>query len=196
MSRNYFLEIIAAGCILLIALGGCTHPQTRGPSTPEKTGAQPQPVEYIKEISKQEQIVRTAAETSERTRAHLELVHLYTNYKNPRRNYQKALKHLEIYASLEPDFASDKDLRTWLSALKEMDRMSQKMASQDKEIHQLNKKLDQTRREITVFKENTRQLKKENSQLAESNASLEKTIEMLKNIDRKIEEKRKTYTSQ
>ena len=193
MYRQYFLGIIAAGCVLLIALAGCTHQQNRAAGGPEKTAVQPQTGKYIKEITKQEQTVRTSADTSERTRAHLELAHLYTSYKNPQRNYKKALKHLEIYASLEPDFAKDEDLRNWLSALKEIERMAQKLESQDKEVHQLNKKLDQSRREITGFKKKTRQLKKKNNQLAESNASLEKTIEMLKNIDRNIEEKRKTY---
>ena len=196
MSRQHFLIIIAAGCVLLIALGGCTHQQNRVAGGPEKTTEQPQPDKYIEEITKQEQIVRTSTDTSARTRAHLELAHLYTSYKNPRRNYKNALKHLEIYASLEPDFSNDKDLRNWLSALKEIERLAQKIESQDKEARQLNKKLDQSRREITVYKKKTRQLKKENNQLAESNASLERTIEMLKNIDRNIEEKRKTYTSQ
>ena len=194
MSRQYFRGIFAAGCVLLIALGGCTHTQDRADGSPEKTAVQPQTGKYVKAIAKQEQIVRTSADTSERTRAHLELAHLYTSYKNPRRNYRNALKHLEIYASLEPDFSNDKDLRNWLSALKEIERLAQKIDSQDKEARQLNKKLDQSRREITVYKKKTRQLKKENNQLAESNASLEKTLEMLKNIDRNIEEKRKTYT--
>jgi DNA mismatch repair ATPase MutS len=194
MRLKYFPGIIAAGCVLLIALGGCIHQQNRGAGAPEKTDVQPQTGKYIKEITNQEQTILTSADTSERTRAHLELAHLYTSYKNPQRNYKKALKHLEIYASLEPDFANDKDLRNWLSALKEIERLAQKLESQDKEVRQLNKKLDQSRRKITGFKNKTRQLKKKNNQLAESNASLEKTIEMLKNIDRNIEEKRKTYT--
>jgi DNA mismatch repair ATPase MutS len=194
MSRQYFLGIIAGGCVLLIALAGCTHQQNRGTDSPEKTAAMPQTGKYVKEITKQEQTVLTSDDTAERTRAHLELAQLYMSYKNPQRNYKKALKHLEIYASLEPDFANDNDLRNWLSALKEIERLAQKLESQDKEVRQLNKKLDQTRHEITGFKKKTRQLKKKNNQLAESNANLEKTIEMLKNIDRNIEEKRKTYT--
>jgi hypothetical protein len=38
-------------------------------------------------------------------------------------------------------------------------------------------------------------LKKINGQLSESNETLTKTIEMLKNIDLHIEEKRKSYTT-
>ena len=149
MSRQYFPRIIAAGCVLLIALAGCTHQQNRAAGSPEKTALQPQPGKYITAIAKQEQIVRTSDDASERTRAHLELAHLYTSYKNPQRNYKRALKHLEIYASLEPDFSNDKELGNWLSALKEIERLAQKIESQDKESRQLNKKLDQSRHEIT-----------------------------------------------
>ena len=121
MGRKYFLEIFAVGCVLIMALGGCSHQQNKGPSGSEKGAAHPQTGKYMKAISKQEETARSASDISERKQAHLELAHLYTSYKNPQRNYKKALKHLEMYASLEPDFAKDKDLRNWLSALKEMD---------------------------------------------------------------------------
>jgi predicted ribosome quality control (RQC) complex YloA/Tae2 family protein len=140
--------------------------------------------------------VRSAADTSKRMQAHLELAQLYTSYKNPLRNYKKALEHLEIYASLQPDFAGDKNLRNWLSVLKEMDRQS-------RIINQLNKDLNQSQQNISALKKSTKKLKrakaiiiKKNNQLTETNESLAKTIEMLKNIDRNIEEKRKTYTNQ
>ena len=196
MRRKFFLEIITISCLLLMTIGGCTHQQNKGPAEPQKIAAQPDTGKYMKEILKQEQTVRAASDTSERMQAHLELAQLYTSYKNPRRNYNKALKHLEIYASLQPDFAADKNLRNWLSALKEMDRQSQI-------ISQLNKDINQSQQNISALKKSTKKLKrdkaifiKKNNQLTETNETLAKTIEMLKNIDRNIEEKRKSYTSQ
>jgi tetratricopeptide (TPR) repeat protein len=196
MHRNSFLEIIAIGCLLLMAIGGCTHQQNKIPAEPQKIAAQPDTGQYMKKISKQEQTVRSAAGTSERMQAHLELAQLYTSYENPLRNYKKALKHLEIYASLQPDFAGDKNLRNWLGALKELDRQS-------RIINQLNKDLNQSQQNISALKKSTKKLKrdkaifiKKNNQLTETNETLAKTIEMLKNIDRNIEEKRKSYTSQ
>ena len=195
MRRKYFLEIITIGWVLLIALGGCAPHQNRELAASDVFAAQQDTGNYLNEISKQEQTARSTSDTSERMQAHLKLAHLYTSYKNPQRNYKKALQHLEIYASLQPDFSNDKDLRNWLSALKEMDGQSQK-------IEQLNQKLDQSQLEISELKKTTKKLKRDhakikkaNIELAESNETLAKTIEMLKNIDRNIEEKRKNYTS-
>jgi chromosome segregation ATPase len=196
MRHKFFLVIIAISSLLLMTIGGCAHHQNKGPAEPQKIAAQPDTGQYMKKISKQEQTVRSAAGTSERMQAHLELAQLYTSYKNPRRNYKKALKHLEIYASLQPDFAGDKNLRNWLGALKELDRQS-------RIINQLNKDLNQSQQNISALKKSTKKLKrdkaifiKKNNQLTETNETLAKTIEMLKNIDRNIEEKRKSYTSQ
>jgi hypothetical protein len=179
MRHKFFLVIIAISSLLLMTIGGCAHHQNKGPAEPQKIAAQPDTGKYMKKISKQEQTVRSAAGTSERMQAHLELAQLYTSYKNPRRNYKKALKHLEIYASLQPDFAGDKNLRNWLGAL------------------------NQSQQNISALKKSTKKLKrdkaifiKKNNQLTETNETLAKTIEMLKNIDRNIEEKRKSYTSQ
>jgi tetratricopeptide (TPR) repeat protein len=196
MRHKFFLEIIAISCLLLTAIGGCTHQQNKGPAEPQEIAAQPDSGQYMQEISKQEPAVRSASDTSERMQAHLALAQLYTSSKNPRRDYKKALKHLEIYASLQPDFAGDKNLRNWLTVLKEMDRQS-------RIINQLNKDLNQSQQNIAALKKSAKKLKrdkaifiKKNNQLTETNETLAKTIEMLKNIDRNIEEKRKTYTNQ
>jgi hypothetical protein len=195
MSRKHFLEIMAIGWMLLITFGGCAQHQNQELAGSEKYAAQQGEGKYLKEISKLEETARSATDTSERMQAHLELAHLYTSYNNHQRNYNKALQHLEIYASLQPDFSNEKNLRNWLSALKEMDGQSQK-------INQLNQKLDQSQLEISKLKKTTKKLKgnhakikKANIKLTESNETLAKTIEMLKNIDRNIEEKRKNYTS-
>ncbi len=166
---------------LFSAIGGCTHQQNSGLVGPG-TGS------YAEEISEQELTARTASKASERVQAHLKLARLYTSYKNPQRNYNKALKHLEIYASLQSDFTNDAELRNWLSALKQMDRQRQAVDQSQRDISKLQKT------NMRLIRKNAK-LKKINSQLTESNKELTKTIELLKNIDRSIEEKRKSYSS-
>jgi hypothetical protein len=202
MGRGYFLGIMVIGWGLFLSLSGCAHPQNQGPASPETYGVEKKSGKYSKEISKHEATARSDSDASKRMRAHFQLAHLYTSYKNPKRNYKKALEHLEIYASLQPDFTDNQDLRDWLLALKELDRQSKKLESQNQKIKQLTTKLDQSQLEnstlkkakIRLKKENTK-FKKTNAQLTESNETLAKTIEMLKNIDRHIEEKRKNYSN-
>jgi chromosome segregation ATPase len=194
MQRTYMLGILLVGCGLFTTLGGCSHLQNKRSAETAKIAELPAGGEYSKQISEQEETVRTASDASKRMRAHLRLARLFADYDNPQRNYKKALEHLEIYASLQVDFVNDRDLRNWLSALKHMDRQRQ-------EIDQLSGKLDQSQANISKLKNknkrlqrDTARIKKTNQQLSESNQALEETIEMLKNIDRHIEEKRKSYT--
>lgn len=189
MRRKLILAIMLIGWGLLIAIGGCAHQPNNGTLSSETISLQPDADKYSKEISEQEETARTASEASDRMQAHLTLARLYTSYKNPQRNYEKALQHLEIYASLQPDFTKDEDLRNWLSALKQMDLQRQKVDQSQQDITKL-KKIN------ARLKRNNAKLKKINGQLTASNATLTKTIEMLKNIDRTIEEKRKNYSSQ
>ncbi len=169
------------GWAMFTALGGCAHQQNNGPVSPG-TG------KYAKEISEQKEAARKASKASDRMQAHLKLARLYTSYKNPQRNYKKALKHLEIYASLKSDFSNDPELRNWLSALKQMERQRQAVDQSQQEISTLQKTTMRLKRKNA-------KLKKINSQLTESNKELTKTIEMLKNIDRNIEEKRRSYSN-
>ena len=180
--------VILIGWALLIIVGGCAHQQNNGFTASDQATVQPGGGKYSKEISKQKETARSATEASERMQAHLKLARLYTSYKNPQRNYKQALKHLEIYASLQPEFAKNEDLRNWLSALKQMERQRQQVDQSKQDISKLKK----TNKRL---KRNNARLKKINNQLSESNETLTKTIEMLKNIDRNIEEKRKNYSS-
>ena len=176
------------GWALFTALTGCTQKHNGIPVSSETIAMQPATGKYSKEISKQEETARAASRASDRIQAHLKLARLYTSYKNPQRNYRKALEHLEIYASLQPDFARDEELRNWLSALKQMDRQRQEIDQSQQNISKLQKTTKRLKRKNA-------KLKKRNAQLSESNETLSRTIEMLKNIDRSIEEKRKSYSS-
>jgi hypothetical protein len=173
---------------MFTALGGCAHQRNNGLVSSETIHMQPGTGKWAKAISEQEEAARTASKASDRMQAHLKLAHLYTSYKNPQRDYKKALKHLGIYASLKSDFTDDAQLRNWLSALKQMDRQRQAVDQARRDISKLQKTAMRLKRKNA-------NLKKINSQLTKSNKELTKTIEMLKNIDRNIEEKRKSYSS-
>ncbi len=188
MRRKLIPGIMLIGWALLITVGGCAHQQYKGFAESDKAAGQPGGGKYSKEISKHQETARSAPKASKRMQAHLKLARLYTSYKNPQRNYKKALKHLEIYASLQPEFAKNEDLRNWLSALKHMERQRQKVDQSQQDISKLEK-TNQRLKRINA------RLKKINGQLSESNDTLTETIEMLKNIDRSIEEKRKNYSS-
>jgi hypothetical protein len=109
---------------------------------------------------------------------------------------------MQIYASLNSESADQHALRNWLSALKKIERLSVELNEKDKDIKHLGIKLKSaTRKKIALQKENkvfkysNITLKKKNSKLEASNTDLAKTIEMLKNLDRRVEEKRKNLTN-
>ena len=149
---------------------------------------------YSREIVELNQVVKQNPPSSKTKKAHLELARLYSNHNNHRRNYYKAMKHLEAYVNLE-DSAADDETLDWLAALKEITRLS-------KEIRQVKKKLKKSNTSRTALTKTNRKLTREeiklrekNRQLEESNQKLQKTIKMLKNLDQRLEEKRRNFNN-
>lgn len=201
MQKQHFQKIILIGGGLMLLLIGCV--QTQKMTMLENFSAKLQSDKYTAEINKLERRVQQEADSAKRMQIHFELAQLYLSYKNPKRNYQMALKHLEIYASLNSQAANQHALRNWLSALKEIDRLSEELKESDKNIDLLSTKLKKTTREKidlqkanAAFKHRNIKLKQQNSTLEASNLNLAKTIEMLKNLDRRVEEKRKNFNNQ
>ncbi len=185
----------------MLLLIGCV--QTQKMTMLENFSAKLQSDKYTAEINKLERRVQQEADSAKRMQIHFELAQLYLSYKNPKRNYQMALKHLEIYASLNSQAANQHALRNWLSALKEIERLSEELKESDKNIDLLSTKLKKTTREKielqkanAAFQHRNIKLKQQNSTLEASNLNLAKTIEMLKNLDRRVEEKRKNFNNQ
>ena len=157
--------------------------------------------DYASEIARLQEIAQHHPAPHERKNAHIQLAHLHLYFENPNCDYQKALKHLEIYASLEPELAGDPDIESWYAVLKEMERLSKK-------IEKLNVKIQKSQQQIMALNKNNKKLvnknkkyKKTNLKLTEknqvleqSNEKLEKTIEMLKKLDQRLEEKRKNFS--
>ena len=185
---------------LVLVLMGCV--QTLNMTMTENHGTELPSDKYITQINQLEARVQQEANSARRMQTHFELAQLYLSYRNPVRDYQKALKHLQIYASLNSKSADQHGLRNWLSALKEIERLSQELNQKDKDIKRLGVKLKKSTREKIalkkenkVFKNTNVKLKQKNSKLEASNTNLAKTIEMLKNLDRRVEEKRKNFTN-
>jgi len=203
------INIFIVGGLLFLAVG-CAQNQTVMRNQPEKDDANISPSKYAVEIARLEKIIEADRDSAKKMQAHLRLARLYTSYKNPQRNYQSALEHLEIYASLYPPTSGQQDLRDWLSTLKEIHRLSLKLRRQNKVIQQLNAELDNARQEsLAVKKANSElesvnssfqstnyELKATNAKLKARNLKLSETIEMLKNLDRNVEEKRKNFNTQ
>jgi small-conductance mechanosensitive channel len=185
---------------IISVLIGCVQTQER--TNPEDK-AEITSDEYSREIARLETIILQNPRSSQRWQAHFQLAQLYISYKNPRRNYQKALENLKLYFPHHPTSADDHDLRNWLSVLDEIKNLSPKIASQNKKIEQLTAKLKKSKQANLALKKANKTLKsgklrleKTNSKLKKYNVELAKKIDMLKTLDHHVEQKRKNYNNE
>ena len=160
------------------------------------------PDNFSAEIARLETVISTSSDSPERWQAHLQLAQLYISYKNPRRNYQKALENLRLYYPHHPTSVDDHDLRNWLSALKEIRSQGPKLKAQNKKIEQLTATLKISKQAIRslnkenkALKDDTSRLRTANGKLKRDNQELAMKIDMLKILDSRVEEKRQNYTS-
>ena len=207
--RSFIFKI---NLILFIApalvFSGCSH-TTNSVKTPS-TSTNPPVAEnkYSRETVELNNVVQQNSNAAETKKAHLELARLYSNHKNPQRNYQKAFEHLRTYVAIA-EASTDEETLNWMAALKEIDRQSEKITRLTEEITRLSEDIAQVQKELeksnqtTLAVQRTNQkltreeimLREKNRKLEESNQKLEKTIEMLKNLDQRLEEKRKNFTN-
>ena len=176
---------IGFGWVVLSFLVGCAH--SREPVIPisEPTIVSQQPVVQIAML---ESIVFHNPDSPRSWQAHYQLAQLYYSHKNPYRDYQKALEHLELYLPHKNDAVHDLDLQNWLLVLREIQIQSPTIESQTRQIAQLTARLDDFTR-TNLFVEGL------NSTLEEENAELTMKVEVLKTLDQSVEEKRKSYTA-
>ena len=191
--------IISLAVALALMLSGCSHMKTFGKDTSAAADLQPADDPYATEMRELQAVVRQNSNSSKVKNAHLRLARLYVSYDNIDRNYQKALEHMEVYASLQ-DPAPDEETRNWIVALKEINRLSREYATHNRQMKQLEDDLEQSKKETLSLKRTNRKLTQEelnlrdkNRKLEESLQKLEQTIEMLKRLDRRLEEKRKNF---
>ncbi|MGD9285023.1 MAG: hypothetical protein PVG68_15245 [Desulfobacterales bacterium] len=194
--------VVALFMILAFSVGGCVHTTHSNTKTSASETTAPDADDpYSREIAKLNQLVAKKSTSSAAKEAHLKLARLYADHKNHNRNYQKALVHLQAYIRLEKSKADDETLN-WLASLKEIDRLSKEVNSQSRQISQMKKQLAQSKKEKSALTRSNHKLRREEislrdktRKLEESNLKLQKTIEMLKNLDQRLEEKRRNFNS-
>lgn len=182
------MSIVKIGIVsaVLSFLFGCA--QFRQPVIPvsEPTFVSQQPAVQIVML---EAIVFHNPDSPKSWQAHYQLAQQYYSYKNPYRNYQKALEHLELYLPHHNDSVLAPDLQNWLLVLRELQNQSPTIESQNRQIEQLTARLEDFTK-TNLFVEGL------NSSLEEENAELTMTVEVLKTLDQSFEEKRKNYTTE
>lgn len=194
---------INAGVIMTVVMvfTGCNHLTNSATDTSASPGPSAANDQFSQEIVELKHVVLQNSNSEKSKKAHLELAQLYSNHKNPRRNYQKALKHLRAYSASD-NFTGDHETQNWMAALKEIDRLSRAIATQNKKIRRLQSQLDKSKKAKLALKTSNHKLTSEeiklrdkNRKLEESNQKLQKTIERLKNLDKRLEEKRKSFNN-
>ena len=185
---------------LVIAFSACSHMMNSGKAVTDSTS---QPVAndtYAKEINELNQVIQTNSKSTETKNAHLKLAHLYSDHNNEHRDYHKALKHVRAYMILE-ESAVDGQMLNWVASLKEIDRLSKEITAQLQQISTMQDQLEKSKKaKLALSRTNAKltreeiKLREKNRKLEESNQNLKKTIEMLKNLDQRLEEKRKNFS--
>jgi len=126
-------------------------------------------------IADLEKRIHSEKDVSVQAKYHLQLAWLYSNYKNPKMDYRKALDEFEVYLSMVPEGAQTDEIQNWLSVLRALER------SQKEQRLTLE---DQAKKD--------QQLQENIKKLVERNASLEKAIKRLKTLNLEVEKKRKS----
>lgn len=127
------------------------------------------PEDFSKEIARLEAIAK-GADLSAQPKAHLQLALLYSHYKNPNSDYIVALKELETYISLDQEGGTATEIQNLLAILRKL----KKITDENKQLAQENN-----------------QLKIKAEQMFLENSEIKKTVEQLKHLDIRMEEKRK-----
>jgi len=147
---------------LFIILSHCTTAQKEDTtSVPDVPDVKTQSLP--EDIKLLKEIAQKDPDQSMRAKAYLKLAKLYSSHKNPNLNYQQALKALEMYLSFDPADGGTDEIEDLLAILRAMEK-----------INEENKK---SRQKV--------------NQLVRDNKELKESLEQLKNLDIKMEEKRK-----
>ncbi len=176
MSGKSLIGILLLCSAFLMVFTGCSHLQStlkKQEKKPEKVCAQDvRPEDYPEEITRQHDIVENHQEMETRIDAHLQLVRLYSNVENPKRNIKKAIDHIEKHLSFVPQANIQYEAKYWLAVLKELERSSKKV----QDLKQKNKALGDA----------VKKLKRDNQ-------DLNNKIEKLKAMKIRHERKKQSY---
>ena len=145
------VEVVLLFCGIILAGAGCIPFQQKAESTPpvviqEEEAETCRPdlkiVDYRREITRLKEVSKNHSERSERVKAHLHLACLYASYKNPDKDYIKALQHLNRYSALNPQAAKEYDVQNRLHLLSEIEQLSEKNVKLEKAIEDLQQAIE------------------------------------------------------
>lgn len=159
--------------ILVLLLFGCTSSRNIIKNSPDpvkekefaviSTGTQLKAHEFPKEIARVEAMISRDTDSYSQKKTHFRLAMLYLDNKNPAPNYSYALKELELYISLDPEGGRRLEIQNLLRVLQEIARLTDE-----------NKKI-RLKMELAI----------------KENEEIKKTLEELRNLDLRIEERRR-----
>ena len=133
------------------------------------------PEVYLSEIKRLNDIIESGPNKKVKVSdIHLQLALLHSSYKNPKRDYNRALIEIEKYVALEPKGDNDYEIQNLLTLLKTIKRGRNKG------------------RESNLVSEN-KELNLKVEELTEEIKELNETIDKLKQLDVELEKKRKSF---
>ena len=144
------------------------------------------------EIARSEKQISNPEDAAARAEGHLRLAWLYLDHRNPRADYGRALKEFETYARLAPEKAEDEEIQEWLSVLRAFEALKKENALLQEQILAATKEKGEGKGLLDQQSATNKKLKADNQKLRENNKHLQETIKKLKNLDRQIEERRKS----
>jgi chromosome segregation ATPase len=147
--------------------------------------------DYSQETSHLEKMMQDYGDASVAANSHLQLAWLYAHYKNPKKNYKKALKEFDTYLSLAPDGARIDEIQNWLSILRALERSENDQVKMRERLELLTRENTERKMELEEQMTKIQKMQAHIARLQESNARLKNTIESLKTLDLHIENKRK-----
>ena len=201
MIKPQKISLYVIALSLFFSISGCTHLFNLEKDTQQPQSASQTEDIYSREITRLNKIVKESPNSSRAGKAHLRLAELYLNHDNYRRNYHKAHKHMQAYVRLEKNI-TDEDTLNWIAALREIVLLSHEVDSRNKQIAKMQGQLKKAQRNGGAVRRSNRALKQKEVELMEKNANLEatnqkllQTIEMLKRLDQRLEEKRRVLNN-
>jgi hypothetical protein len=161
---------------------------------------------FSQAITRVEELIPEEQDAAQRAKYHLQLTWLYSNFKNPKMDYRKALQQLETFISLAPEEAQADEIQNWLSILRALERSEKERWKTRERLEGLSRENLETRsalenqikKNLLLLESFTKLLEKNtglegvNASLKENNAMLKRAIEKQKTLNLQVEKKRKS----
>jgi hypothetical protein len=177
---QFFCRVLLVAFFL--ALSGCAAkyapPRTAEDLSPET-------------VRPEEQISDREAEAI-RARTHLQLARHYVDHRNPNADYGRALQEFAAYLLLAPEGAENDEIQNWISTLREVEDRAKQNTKLQEQISALTEEMGAGRGVLEQQVKMNKKLREDVQKLQGNNMRLQETIKKLKNLDRQIEERRKS----